>query len=104
MVLLCRHNSGMLGEDSAAEDIDMADAEQQVVLLAPSIWIPVVNLPHLIHPLAPLLPYLWLEIVYSASQAACSGAGTSARAKARVAFPRRKQTENLRDSKQRWKI
>ena len=30
MVLLCRHNSGMLGEDSAAEDIDMADAEQQV--------------------------------------------------------------------------
>ena len=31
-MLSCRHSSGMLGEDSAAEDVDMADAEQQVML------------------------------------------------------------------------
>ena len=43
MVLLCRHNSGMLGEDSAAEDIDMADAEQQVLLGPQSIWTPAVS-------------------------------------------------------------
>ncbi len=42
-VLLCRHNSGMLGEDSAAEDIDMADAEQQVLLGPQSIWTPAVS-------------------------------------------------------------
>ena len=30
MWLLCRYSSGNMGEDSAAEDVDMIDAEPQV--------------------------------------------------------------------------
>ena len=33
-MLLCRYSSGMLGEESVVDDVDMADAEQQVVLLS----------------------------------------------------------------------